>query len=281
MTLPAGTSLGPYQILAAIGAGGMGEVYRARDPRLGRAVAVYPASFFTGVDPVPHGVLDQRHERRRRTANLQRRGVDVHRVLQAIGHAHLHQLEIWPNEVKLALDGRGRLVERRHRRAQVRDQAPEHGRRMRRPRVDERLHVRERIEEEVWSDLRLQEMQTRVERLALELTPLECERELLIASEGFLLTDDRRERGPRREEDAGEREMRPPGHPRRILPERRRTAGSGQDVDQQRRDRHEDADRDDLKCPSLEPARKPPGPRFEQREGSRHRQAEDDRPEEE
>lgn len=35
-----GTSLGPYEIVGAIGAGGMGEVYRARDPRLGREVAV-------------------------------------------------------------------------------------------------------------------------------------------------------------------------------------------------------------------------------------------------
>jgi eukaryotic-like serine/threonine-protein kinase len=40
MTLAAGTSLGPYQILGCIGAGGMGEVYRALDPRLGREVAV-------------------------------------------------------------------------------------------------------------------------------------------------------------------------------------------------------------------------------------------------
>jgi len=40
MTLPPGTSLGPYEILSPIGAGGMGEVYRARDPRLGRDVAV-------------------------------------------------------------------------------------------------------------------------------------------------------------------------------------------------------------------------------------------------
>jgi serine/threonine protein kinase len=40
MTLPAGTRLGPYEILAPMGAGGMGEVYRALDPRLGREVAV-------------------------------------------------------------------------------------------------------------------------------------------------------------------------------------------------------------------------------------------------
>jgi len=40
MTLAPGTRLGPYQIAAPIGAGGMGEVYRARDTRLGRDVAI-------------------------------------------------------------------------------------------------------------------------------------------------------------------------------------------------------------------------------------------------
>src|SRR6266850_8526125 len=40
MTIVAGTRLGPYEISASIGAGGMGEVYRARDVRLGRDVAI-------------------------------------------------------------------------------------------------------------------------------------------------------------------------------------------------------------------------------------------------
>jgi len=40
LSLPAGTRLGPYQVLSAIGAGGMGEVYRARDTKLNRDVAI-------------------------------------------------------------------------------------------------------------------------------------------------------------------------------------------------------------------------------------------------
>src|SRR6185295_14380846 len=52
MALSAGTRLGPYEIVSAIGAGGMGEVYRARDGKLNRDVAlkVLPAAFVLDPD---------------------------------------------------------------------------------------------------------------------------------------------------------------------------------------------------------------------------------------
>jgi serine/threonine protein kinase len=40
MSLSAGMRLGPYEVIAPIGAGGMGEVYRAKDSRLDREVAI-------------------------------------------------------------------------------------------------------------------------------------------------------------------------------------------------------------------------------------------------
>jgi serine/threonine protein kinase/Tfp pilus assembly protein PilF len=50
MTLDAGTRLGPYEITGTLGAGGMGEIYRARDPRLGRDVAIKVISRAAGSD---------------------------------------------------------------------------------------------------------------------------------------------------------------------------------------------------------------------------------------
>ena len=52
MSLASGTKLGPYEVQAALGAGGMGEVYRARDTRLDRTVAIkiLPATFSSDPD---------------------------------------------------------------------------------------------------------------------------------------------------------------------------------------------------------------------------------------
>ena len=62
MPLTAGTRLGPYDILAPLGAGGMGEVYRAHDSRLGREVAikVLPASFAADPDRLRRFELEAR-----------------------------------------------------------------------------------------------------------------------------------------------------------------------------------------------------------------------------
>src|SRR5438132_3629522 len=51
MTISAGTRLGPYEILAPLGAGGMGEVYRARDPKLDRDVAIKVLPQAVAADP--------------------------------------------------------------------------------------------------------------------------------------------------------------------------------------------------------------------------------------
>src|SRR5947208_17102252 len=79
MSLSAGTRLGPYEILSALGAGGMGEAYRARDIKLNRDVAlkILPDAFAS--DP-------------ERLARFQREA----QVLASLNHpniAHIHGLE--------------------------------------------------------------------------------------------------------------------------------------------------------------------------------------------
>ncbi len=63
MTLAPGTKLGPYEIVAPLGAGGMGEVYRARDTRLDRTVAIKVLPSHLSIDPARR----QRFEREAKT----------------------------------------------------------------------------------------------------------------------------------------------------------------------------------------------------------------------
>ena len=72
MTIAAGTRLGPYEILAPLGAGGMGEVYRARDPKLQRDVAIKVLPEALARDP-------------ERLARFQREA----QVLAALNHPHI------------------------------------------------------------------------------------------------------------------------------------------------------------------------------------------------
>src|SRR5213079_1347532 len=79
MALVVGTALGPYEIVAPIGAGGMGEVYRARDTKLHRDVAlkILPDAFAADPD---------------RLARFQREA----QTLASLNHpniAHIHGLE--------------------------------------------------------------------------------------------------------------------------------------------------------------------------------------------
>ncbi len=63
MALAVGSHLGPYEVLSAIGAGGMGEVYKATDTRLERTVAIKALPAHVPSDPD----LKQRFEREAKT----------------------------------------------------------------------------------------------------------------------------------------------------------------------------------------------------------------------
>ena len=90
VTLQPGTRLGPYEVLSALGAGGMGEVYRARDTRLDRIVAikVLPAPFATERDRL-------------------RRFEEEARAIASLNHPHICQIyDIGPGYLVLEyIDG--------------------------------------------------------------------------------------------------------------------------------------------------------------------------------
>ena len=86
MPLTTGTRLGTYEILAPLGAGGMGEVYRARDTRLGREVAIKVLPLETTADEDPTGSGSSRaRSRDDRMVRFEREA----RLLASLNHPHI------------------------------------------------------------------------------------------------------------------------------------------------------------------------------------------------
>ncbi len=90
MTLAAGTRLGPYEIANPIGSGGMGEVYRARDVRLDRTVAIKVLAVAIAGDPL----FRDRFEREARTLSRLNHP-DVCTVYDVGTHEGDHRADVW------------------------------------------------------------------------------------------------------------------------------------------------------------------------------------------
>jgi eukaryotic-like serine/threonine-protein kinase len=95
MTLTLGTKLGPYEVLAPLGAGGMGEVYRARDARLGRDVAikVLPGEFVYDPDR-----LARFRREAQMLASLSHPNIATIHGLEDLGGSHCLVMELVPGQ---------------------------------------------------------------------------------------------------------------------------------------------------------------------------------------
>src|SRR6202790_1941361 len=95
MPLAPGTKLGPYEIASAIGAGGMGEVYKAHDTRLGRdtAIKVLPEAFAHDADR-----LSRFQREAKMLASLNHPNIAIIRGLEQSGGTSYLVMELVPGE---------------------------------------------------------------------------------------------------------------------------------------------------------------------------------------
>src|SRR5437870_1493562 len=106
MSLSPGSRLGPYEVVSAIGAGGMGEVYRARDTKLGRDVAlkVLPEAFAADPDR-----LARLHREAQVLASLNHPNIAAIHGFEDSGQIHALVLEFVDGETLADRIARGAL----------------------------------------------------------------------------------------------------------------------------------------------------------------------------
>src|SRR6266545_1511652 len=105
MALSSGTRLGPYEILGAVGAGGMGEVYKARDTRLERTVAIKVLPSDVSASPEAR----QRSEREARgpvpLEQALRHGIEIADALNKAHRQGIVHRDLKPGNVMLTKSG--------------------------------------------------------------------------------------------------------------------------------------------------------------------------------
>ncbi len=186
---------------------------------------------------------------------MQRQGhiVRIQRKLQTIRHPHMHQLQIRTHQIELLSEGRHRFVQARYGSAQIRDQAAQHRRCLRRTGIDQLPHIRQRIEQKMRLDLRLQQTQARIQRLAFQLTAFQFKGEGLMACQRILLPHQRTQRHPWRQHHADHRQHDETAQAILDLPERWRTGCRRDDIDCNHSDRHHQRHTQHLQGPACEP----------------------------
>src|SRR5262252_2364336 len=117
MRLAVGSRLGPYEIVAPLGAGGMGEVYKARDTRLERLVAIHDISdegdiHFLVMEYVPGKTLEQIVPRKGlRLSDTLKYAVQIADALATAHSAAIIHRDVKPSNIMVTDQGRVKVLD--------------------------------------------------------------------------------------------------------------------------------------------------------------------------